>query len=280
MTDLRQTKEYADYMQLLGWEVINLSGVYCYSKRIPILGHYLKLQRPGKLTPIKYLEDLRNKKRIYAISIEPLNNRQYEYYKKAGLKQSKSTSLPSKTIQIDLNESLGKILEKMHSKTRYNIGLSERRGVRVIPSKNINLFVDFWHASAKRRRFYLPLKIEIESLYKAFGNKAHLLFAYYKTELVSAVFLADSRDTTNYMYAASTPLGNKHFAPSLLVWESVKLAKKLKLKIFDFGGIYDERFPLKSWKGFTRFKESFGGKEVIFPGMLQKFFFLNKEITF
>jgi len=50
-----------------------------------------------------------------------------------------------------------------------------------------------------------------------------------------------------------------------------KLAKKMGCKIFDFEGIYDDRFPLKSWLGFSRFKKSFGGLEVEYPGAYSKF---------
>ena len=74
------------------------------------------------------------------------------------------------------------------------------------------------------------------------------------------------------MYAASTTNGKQLFVPTMLVWEAIKLGKKLGKKYFDFEGIYDERFPLKAWKGFTRFKQSFGGKEVVFPGTLRKLF--------
>lgn len=47
-------------------------------------------------------------------------------------------------------------------------------------------------------------------------------------------------------------------------------AKKRGCKIFDFEGIYDERFPNKSWLGFTHFKKSFGGYEVSYPGTYTK----------
>ena len=52
----------------------------------------------------------------------------------------------------------------------------------------------------------------------------------------------------------------------VLVWEAFKLAKKRGCQIFDFEGIYDERFPKAgtAWKGFTKFKEGFGGEKVVF----------------
>jgi lipid II:glycine glycyltransferase (peptidoglycan interpeptide bridge formation enzyme) len=75
------------------------------------------------------------------------------------------------------------------------------------------------------------------------------------------------------MYACSTKQANKLSAPSLLVWEGVKLAKKKGCKVFDFEGIYDERYKAtKSWKGFTRFKMGFGGKVITYPPTLVKYY--------
>lgn len=163
----------------------------------------------------------------------------------------------------------------MHSKTRYNIGLAKRRGVVIKRSKDIARFTSFWQKSAKKRGMFLSMKKEIESLYFSFGDDAMLLFAEYEKKLAAAVFLIDTSSTRYYIYAASTPLGNKYFAPSLLVWESLKNAKNKNLKMFDFEGIYDERFPLPAWKGFTRFKKGFGGKEVEYLGKLHKYFFFT-----
>ena len=73
------------------------------------------------------------------------------------------------------------------------------------------------------------------------------------------------------MYAAASDAGKKLFAPTLCAWEAIKLSKKHGSKIFDFEGIYDERFPLKSWHGFTRFKKSFGGREIEYPGAFVKY---------
>jgi len=57
------------------------------------------------------------------------------------------------------------------------------------------------------------------------------------------------------------------FAPTLLVWEALKLAKNRGAKQFDFVGVWDERIPNKfhEWKGFTKFKEGFGGAAQYYP---------------
>jgi lipid II:glycine glycyltransferase (peptidoglycan interpeptide bridge formation enzyme) len=75
------------------------------------------------------------------------------------------------------------------------------------------------------------------------------------------------------MYAASSLEGKKYFAPTLVAWNAIMSSKKEGKKIFDFEGIYDERFPLNSWKGFSRFKNGFGGNVVSYPGCLSKTIF-------
>jgi peptidoglycan pentaglycine glycine transferase (the first glycine) len=58
--------------------------------------------------------------------------------------------------------------------------------------------------------------------------------------------------------------------PYFIVWEAMKEAKKRGCKIWDFEGIYDARWPNKSWLGFSHFKKSFGGEEIEFPGSFEK----------
>ncbi len=82
-----------------------------------------------------------------------------------------------------------------------------------------------------------------------------------------------------YWLAAATNLGKKLFAPTLLVWEVLKTAKKNGCEVFDFEGIYDERYPIKSWLGFTKFKEGFGGKEILYPPSLVKSRFSLPRLT-
>jgi len=274
MLDLRQTDGYAEYMRLLGWEAGKIKGMYYFCKRLPILGSIIKIQRFDKLVPIPDLEILAKHKKAFVVFLEPLNNKLFDYYSGKGkFKLAKTTNLPSKTIRFDLSKKDEKILKDMHYKTRYNIGLAVRRAVKVRTSKNIHLFSEFWHRSARKRGLYFSMRNEIYSIYKAFGGNAIILFAYLKKELIAAVLLIKADKSLHYMYAASTKEGNRNFAPTLLVWEAIKLAKRIKLKKFDFEGIYDERYPLKTWKGFTRFKESFGGKVIVYPGTIRKYYF-------
>jgi len=90
-------------------------------------------------------------------------------------------------------------------------------------------------------------------------------------ESAGAIFL--SGDGIGYYWQAFTNReGREKHEQYNIVWEGILRVKKIGARIFDFEGIYDERFPNKSWLGFTHFKKSFGGYEVIHPGTFVKWF--------
>lgn len=273
MIDLRQDPKYSRYISLLGWESLSVGGSNIYIKKLPLSFAIAKLQRPITKVDISKLKKVLKKNRLTYLLIEPANVEQEKYYLKKGLKKINNPSLPTKTIRFDLLKSEKKLLSEMHSKARYNIGLSKRRGVTIQKSKDINKFSEFWQECSKSWGMRFSQEREISSLFKAFSDDSTILEAKIDEELIAAVFLVSTIDTTYYMYAASNVKGNKLHAPSFLVWKSMLHAKKRNKKLFDFGGIYDERFPLRKWKGFTEFKRKFGGKVISYPGPLRKFYF-------
>ena len=87
-------------------------------------------------------------------------------------------------------------------------------------------------------------------------------------------------DKTAYYWQAFTDAqGRKLNAQSKIVWEGILWAKRRGAKVFDFEGIYDSRFPNKSWLGFTHFKKSFGGYEVSYPGVFVKNSIIGKWLV-
>lgn len=272
MKDIRQSPQYTKYLQSTGWKVEKIDNTYIYLKKIPLLGWYAKIQRPNTLSS-NIIEVIQKKYNPFQFSIEPgVCSRHPEFvegiknlnfYDKVGYFISNSPSLPTKTLQIDLTKSQNQLLKEMHPKTRYNVRLSEKKGLEI--KKNTNI-----HEFAKLKGNFLSQKKNIIMLYNAFDKNAHLLCAYKNNKLLAGILLLTTKDTAYYMHAASTAEGNKLFAPTLLTWHTIQFAKKKRFKIYDFDGIYDERFPIKSWLGFTRFKKGFGGKELEYPGCFVK----------
>lgn len=289
MQDLRQTKEYANYMHLLGWQVHQFqmsnvtlrlrSGQECqiFLKKIPLLGNIAKLQRPsGKLDP-QALDEFAKEHKLAVFYIEP--NSHLTIQPSNHFRPARTCFLPSKTIHINLLQSNEMLLSQMDKDTRYAIRLAQKKGVEVRESRDIEAFIKLWTKSTRSRGMWLPQTKEIRALWTAFGPKAHLFLAHtsypilHTSNPIAGVLMVHTPTTAYYMYAASTKEGNKLSSPSLLVREAIKLAKKKGCKTFDFEGIYDDRYPqTKNWKGFTKFKEGFGGKTITYPQILVKYY--------
>lgn len=272
--DLRQTQNYSHYMQAIGWKVEKLSKNYIYLKKIPLLGCIAKLQRPQKAVDLALLDRWAKDNHTATLYLEPEFESRILNYELWRFKKAKNSFLPSKTIQINLTLSLKEIFNQFRKNARYQIRYAQKAGAIVNQSGNIKTFADMWQKSATQRGMWLSLKKEILSLWKTFTPNANILFAYQKMENpVAGVLLARSPASAHYIYAFSTKEGNRLSAPSLLVWEAIRLAKSKGCKVFDFEGIFDERYPqTKSWQGFTYFKKGFGGKEVVFPPALVKYY--------
>ncbi len=269
MQDIRQTENYAKYMELLGWKVFGVEGSYIYVKDLYLFS-ISKMQRPERQNFDSILTKIKNKKKLTIVYIEPKNKRQIELLTAKGFKKTNFSSLPSKTIRFDLSKTDYELMTNMHPKTRYNVGLAKRRGVIIEAGDDISEFIQFWHSSAKKRKMYLSLAKEITAVFSAFKGSAEILWAKRNGDKIAAILVLYTKQAGYYMYAASTKTGNKHQAPSLLIWEAILKSREKGLKYFDFEGIYDSRYPLNSWKGFSRFKKSFGGEVLEFPGALRK----------
>ena len=245
--DLRQTPEYADYMRSIGWQVEKVPD-FLYIKKIPLLPWSMaKLQRV-KNVDWQLVKRIRKKHRIIKLITQEM--------------------VAKKTIWVDLRKTEKQLLAAMKPKTRYNIRLAQRRGVKIkiVRSRKIlksGLF-NLLKQNAKRLGIFGMPQKWFEAQIKAFGGKCFAVLGYAGNELVAGDFFMTSCDGCFYSHNGSTETGRKLMAPSLCAWEGIREAKRRKLKVFDFEGIYDGSRTLRRWRGFTRFKRGFGGEEVSF----------------
>lgn len=264
--DLRQTPAYAAYMRSLGW--LTTHGVFI--KPLPLLPFTLvKIQRPQRLPNLAALK----KFRPVFISYEPLLGSPIP----KGFRPT-TPLLPSKTILLDLRKSLPQLMKEMHPKTRYNIRkfansnfqFSIIRGDQ-IGQQDLKDFFEIYRTNSRRQHFWGINFTQLKSLIDCFGKDAYLLIA---GKNLGGLLILVYDKIAYYSHNAAGIEGRRRFTPTILTWEAIKLAKKLKCRTFDFEGITDERFPLtKKWTGFSRFKKSFGGKGVKYPGAFSKWIF-------
>ncbi|MBU0998440.1 peptidoglycan bridge formation glycyltransferase FemA/FemB family protein [Patescibacteria group bacterium] len=264
MVDIRQTQQYANYLQKNGWIIENNKGNYIFTKKIPIVGFIVKIQRP-EFIDYKKINDLTKKYKAFQIMIEPKNDFDIKNLTQMGYKISKSPFLPSKTLKLDLTASKEQILKNVKKDARRII--RRETELKIVNSdNNIQLFRTAWKKSIGLKR-YIPSIKSLESLKKSF--KKNCFFALSETKNAGAIFLIADK-TAYYWQAFTNKKGRKDKDQYKIVWEGILWSIKNGAKVFDFEGIYDERFPNKTWLGFTHFKKSFGGEEFQYPGCFVK----------
>lgn len=281
MIDIRQTTEYANYLRKIGWVVERKNGVNYFIKKFPLIGSVIKIQRPKKIN-FEEVKKLSKKYRVFQVILEPkspaiFNSTKYHNLLIShGFKLSKSPHLPSKTLQIDLTKPIEKIWSGLNNDARSGI----RRGRSVAVKKCFTLsdlkkFHDAWRKSVKFTRF-VPSYQSLINLRNSFSvHRPIILTSHNKfgSIISGAIFTRSLHDYAYYWQGFTNNEGRTSLSQYSLVYQGILWAKRVGCKVFDFEGIYDERFPNKSWLGFTHFKKSFGGKEVLYPGCYTKFKF-------
>ena len=194
-------------------------------------------------------------------------------------KNSVDIQPPDSTL-VDLTGTEKEILEKMHSKWRYNIRLSERKGVVIhrYLGNDINL-------SEKIDKFYELTKITNARDGNASHSKAYyadlikssaeevaagkdvpvisLYIAEHEGEEIASIMTLFSHDEAIYLYGASSNNKRNLMPNHLLQWTAMKDAKAYGSKYYDMYGMppegKDENHPMH---GLYMFKANFGGKNI------------------
>lgn len=269
-SDLHQSAMYAGLMREIGWSVTGkLHSELFYRTLGPFT--VAKIQRP-KTLDLAWIANFRKKHRTLTTYIEP------------GL----STTLPNQrlgihvepfahscTSLIDINRSEQDILNSFSQKTRYNIVHTLKKGeIKVVTTKLGHLSKkqsdDFYalHESWSHKKDVIGYPIPLlNAVLKSFADTGNLHLCYKDEELIGSLLTLDYDSVTTYYAAFASLLGYKTFAPTLLTWTAIQTAISRRNDIFDFGGIYDPRYPkmYKKWQGFTKFKAGFNSTVVSFP---------------
>ncbi len=279
MLDLRQTQEYANFLKKEGWIVERIEGTNYFIRKLPLVGHVLKIQRP-EVIDFDTINKLCRKHGVFQIILEPFDSSQQTELANHGFRLDRSTYLPSKTLQIDLTKSSKDIYKDLERNIR--TGIKRGEGLKTkeysIPSE-IKTFREEWKKIIKNKR-YVPSLETLLNLRKSFPDKKSLFLAshnIYGRIIGGVIFTISSHDRSNcityYMYGFTSKEGRSSLVHASLLYQGILWGKRMGCKVFDFEGIYDSRFPNKSWLGFSRFKKSFGGYEVLYPGCYTKFRF-------
>ncbi len=194
---------------------------------------------------------------------------------------------------LDLTKSEDQLLKDMHPKTRYNIRVAKKHGVKVeerTDEEAFNIYLKLYFETTKRQGYHghneSYHKLVWEVLKK--NNMARLLIASYRNKPLTAWMLFNFKDTLYYPYGGSSKENPEVMANNLIAWEAIILGKRLKLKRFDMWGALGPNAPQSDpWYGFHRFKLGYGGSleeyigtyDLVFNYPLYLFFTAIDKIT-
>lgn len=261
MIDIRQNENYAKYLESQGWTVEQKNGVFYFIKKI-LFSSVIKVQRPIKIDH-KIIKELTKKHRAFQIIVEPNTQKETKDLIKHGYKLS-SPYIPSKTVILQLTKSEYELLESFPKSTRYSIRKSEK--VITQSENDLKKFRNYWRKSVDIKRHVLSLK-QLRDLCKVFGKDCLFLLA--EDGISGAIFLVAGK-VGYYWYGFVGSDGRRKLSQYKVLWEGMKWAKGRGATHFDMEGIFDERFPIPAWRGFTKFKKGFGGNVTQYPGAYQK----------
>lgn len=248
-------------MPMIGWKI-----GYCPKSKIPNKEELEKILEIGK------------KKGAILVKFEPNEENDKDSVEKIKALGEKyrfqlGKSLFTKfSMWLDIDKSEDEILKNMSQKTRYNVRLSEKKGVKVIEDNTEDGFEEYWklmEETTKRQGFFAHTKSYHQKMWKTMreSGMAHLFRAVYQGKTLTTWILFNLNGVLYYPYGASSNISREVMASNAMMWEAIRFGKKMKCRKFDLWGslgpVPDTTDP---WYGFHKFKSGFGPKLVEFVG--------------
>jgi len=282
-----QSWQWAQFRKTWGNDVVYTKYGIITKHKIPLTNYSIGIFEKGP-TPTKemlsHLKKIGKENNLVFIKLEPclavsINSKPAKNTSKEKLTKllkanncvvGKTLFTPT-TFWIDLTKSEEALMKSFSSKTRYNIRLAKRKGVKVLEDnshKAFQKYLELTFETTQRQGFYAHTPRYHKLMWKYLHQRlatndqrpvAHLMTAKYNGETIATWVLFSWKNFLYYPYGASTDKHKEVMANNLMMWEAIKFGKKLGLKTFDLWG-------REEGKGFTKFKEGYNPNVVEFLG--------------
>jgi peptidoglycan pentaglycine glycine transferase (the first glycine) len=226
------------------------------------------------------LVDFGRQERVTFLKVEPDQEEDLplaELLTSEGFRLAEYAIQPRNTIVVSLVGDLEEILMRMKPKTRYNIRLSERKGVTVREGgeEDIPVFYRLLKATGERDDWGVHEEEYYLQAWRIFApeERLKLLLAYYGEELLAGLMVFAFGSRAWYLYGASSDRHRNRMPNHLLQWRAMCWAKERGCSSYDLWGIPEEAGLEQEedmealldrgglW-GVYRFKRGFGGRPI------------------
>jgi len=197
---------------------------------------------------------------------DPIGTRAAQWLGEKGWIYSPEQIQYQNTVVIDLKMDEAELMAAMKQKTRYNVRVAERKGVRVRTAgkENLGLLYRMYAETAIRDGFIIREQEYYRLVWETFIDvgMAKPFIAEVDGEPVAALIFFKFADRTWYLYGMSRDMHRDKMPNYLLQWEAIKWAKAAGCLECDLWGAPDTFTEADPLWGVYRFKEGLGGLVV------------------
>ncbi len=177
---------------------------------------------------------------------------------------------PAMTRMTDLTMTPETLFASLHHKTRYHIRLADRHGIHTrFDLRDLSEVWPLFERTSSRGEFRLHDKSYYEQMLASLDTsvcRAFLASAWCEDTPVAATIMIDFGDVRTYVHGASSYEHRSLMAPHFLHWKLIKDAQQSGLTSYDWWGVSPKQESNHPWVGVSRFKRSFPGEEIVYPG--------------
>ncbi len=277
-----QSEAWGEARKKMGIEILQFESYLLTFHKIPFTNYKIGYLPRSVMPPKKIIDglyDYGKKNKVIFIKIEPSTRvipaksgiQILDQVENDKLVKSPHPLFPEWTQVLDLDKPEEELLKNMHSKTRYNIRLAEKKGVAVKEMSNdkgFETFAKLYFETTKRQKYFGHNQRYHKIVWDNLKDKtAHILIAYFNNIPLAAYQLWFMDGVIYYVYGGTSEQYRNLMASNLLMWEAIKLGKKLGAEKFDMWGSLPPDYDANhSWSGFTRFKSGYGTEFVEMVG--------------
>jgi lipid II:glycine glycyltransferase (peptidoglycan interpeptide bridge formation enzyme) len=174
------------------------------------------------------------------------------------------------TMTLNLTKTEEELLAGMKQKTRYNIRLASRRGVKVSLGNrdDFEILYRMYAETSMRDNFTIRGANYYKDVWESFHHAgiAQPMLAHVDGQPIAGLIVFRFGNTAWFLYGMSRDVHRDKMPNYLLQWEAIRWAKAIGCDSYDFWGApatLDDSDPL--W-GVYRFKSGFGAAFIQTPG--------------
>ena len=170
------------------------------------------------------------------------------------------------TMFVDLQKSEEQLLAEMKQKTRYNLRLAERKGVKVRRGgrEDFSQLYAMYAETSVRDGFVIRSEDYYQTVWESFFEAGILipLVAEVDAQPVAGLMLFIFGKRSWYLYGMSRNLARDWMPNYLLQWEAIKASQTAGCTIYDLWGAPDDFNDRDPMWGVYRFKQGLGAYPV------------------